>query len=233
MRQVPHYIIIGNGRMAYHCSEYFKLLNISFDQWHRALPFSRLDILLTKATHVLLLIGDDAIERFIGEHLFSKQKILIHFSGRLIAKNAFSAHPLMTFGPDLYSLQDYQRIPFIIEDHGPTFSELFPALSNPHFAIPPAQKPYYHALCVMANNFSTMLWQKFFDDMQEQFQISKSALLPYLEVTFNNLARNHQNALTGPLVRGDQETIDANLKALADGPFLKIYQAFVDVIPPK
>ena len=38
MRQVPRYLIIGNGRMAQYICHYFSALNLSFHQWSRKNP---------------------------------------------------------------------------------------------------------------------------------------------------------------------------------------------------
>ena len=46
------------------------------------------------------------------------------------------AHPLMTFGLDLYDLTTYRSIPFILDSGGTPFHELLPGLPNPSFTIP-------------------------------------------------------------------------------------------------
>jgi len=152
----------------------------------------------------------------------------LHFSGQLVTDMAYAAHPLMTFGPELYTLQDYQKIPWILEQGSPEFSELLPGLTNPHFCISKREKNYYHALCVMANNFTTLLWSKFFDEMDDRFQIPKENLLPILRRTVTNLCDDHKKVLTGPLARGDKSTIAANLKSLEGDAYAEVYRAFVD-----
>jgi hypothetical protein len=226
MRQVPHYLLIGDGRLARHLRHYMTLLALPCQQWHRrcATPLAEM---ITDASHVLLLISDKAIEPFIDEYPVVLNKPLIHCSGSLSSERAVGAHPLMTFGHELYDQATYQRIPFILEQPYTTLAEVLPGLPNPSFAIPPAMKAYYHGLCVMANNFTTLLWQKFFSEMERQWQIPVDHLTPYLQRTFDNIARDHRHALTGPLARGDQLTIDKNLTALADDPFFDVYAAFV------
>jgi hypothetical protein len=39
--------------------------------------------------------------------------------------------------------------------------------------------------------------------------------------------QNYQTALTGPLVRNDQKTLQKNLQALKHDPFEKIYENFI------
>lgn len=97
------------------------------------------------------------------------------------------------------------------------------------YSNPPSKKAYYHALCVMANNFTTLLWQKFFNEMTTAFNASLNDLKPYLKQTLLNIDSDYSNALTGPLKRQDLQTIKHNLDALEEDAFVKIYQAFVDV----
>ena len=109
----------------------------------------------------------------------------------------------MTFGPTLYSFDDYRSIPFVLDAGGRPFTDLFPDLPNPSYVIDAADRPYYHALCVMAGNFSTMLWLKLFDELERRFDIPASAAHPYLARVAANLVADGHQALTGPLARGD------------------------------
>ncbi|MCW5584207.1 MAG: DUF2520 domain-containing protein, partial [Gammaproteobacteria bacterium] len=153
MRQVPHYLIIGNGRAARHVQYYFSQLQLSYSSWSRYQPYAQLSCALDRATHVLLLISDNAIEHFIQEHLQNSQSIHIHFSGSLVTNNAYGAHPLMTFNESLYDLQHYQAIPFVLDHDAAPFEELLPGLPNQHVRLHKSLKPKYHALCVLSGNF--------------------------------------------------------------------------------
>ncbi|GGF89386.1 MULTISPECIES: Rossmann-like and DUF2520 domain-containing protein [Cysteiniphilum] len=235
MRQVSHslganpsYGIIGNGRLARHIQFYFKLINIPHTLWHRQQPESPEDI-LGQSDIILLAISDDAIDAFLNAHPRLNNKLCVHFSGALVSQHALSYHPLMTFSPELQDLDFYQNLFFVGEDNEPTFSTIFPQLTNPFIQIPQAKKAYYHALCVMANNFTTLLWQKFFNEMTTTFDASLNDLKPYLKQTLLNIDNDYNNALTGPLKRQDLQTIKRNLDALEDDSFIKIYQAFVEV----
>ena len=143
--------------------------------------------------------------------------------------NCHGAHPLMTFGHSKYKLSTYLRIPFILEEGGPPFSELLPGLRNESYAIPKEMKSYYHAICVLGGSFTTILWQKFFKELKGKFNLKKKIAYPYLEQIVENLIVKANKALTGPLDRDDQETIQANLEALKDDPYKKVYEAFVEI----
>jgi predicted short-subunit dehydrogenase-like oxidoreductase (DUF2520 family) len=42
-----------------------------------------------------------------------------------------------------------------------------------------------------------------------------------------NILLDPASALTGPLVRGDQQTLEKNLLALQEDPFQKVYESFI------
>lgn len=228
MRQVPQYLIIGNGRMARHFQYYLSLLNLPQSHWYRGQSLEDLEAAKSKATHILALISDRAIEIFIKEHLQNTQAIIIHCSGSLIINEAFGAHPLMTFGPSLYEDQQYQQIPFVIDANAPEFEKLLPGLSNPHARLDPSLKTKYHALCVLAGNFSCMLWQKMFRSFEQELKLPNAIGHSYLKQQTQNLLKNFESALTGPLTRNDETTINKNLNALHNDPFQKVYQSFVE-----
>lgn len=227
MRQVPTYLIIGNGRVARHFRHYLSSLSIVNFFWDRRQDQALLAPLLERASHVLLLVSDNAIEQ-LAQGLETRA-MKIHFSGALVTPHAFGAHPLMTFGSDLYAPEKYKGITFVTDKGAPDFSALLPGLSNPHAELDPALKARYHALCVMAGNFSCLLWQKLFDDFAGTMGLPSETAHPYLSQQAENLIRDYKTALTGPLARGDEATIARNLAALDGDPFQKIYRDFVAV----
>ena len=234
MRQVPTLDatplgIVGNGRVARHFRHYVDLLGLSVCAWSRRMQASSPPDALASCRTVLLLIRDAAIDPFIEAWPALQEKRLVHCSGSLVTAAAEGAHPLMTFGPTLYDLADYRAMPFVLDAGGTPFSELFPDLPNPSFMIPAAERPYYHALCVMAGNFSTILWVKLFDELQRRFGMPASAAHPYLARVAANVMADAGRALTGPLARRDAQAIAANLTALEGDPFHSVYAAFTRV----
>ncbi len=229
MKSKQEYAIIGNGRLAKHLCHYFSLMKIEFSHWYLELESNLLKECLTNADIVLLAITDSAIESFAEENRkFLKDKIVIHFSGALVTDKAIGCHPLMTFSEELYDLELYSSILFCLDDSSTKFSTLFPDLPNPHIIIPNRLKPYYHALCVLANNFTCILWQKFYDEMITNFGAEPGNLDVFLKKTTSNILNDYKTCLTGPLVRNDLETIKKNITSLNLDPFKKVYQSFVD-----
>jgi len=210
MRKPPKYVVIGNGRMATHMCYYLHGLSIQYQNWCREDGLSRLGVLLSDATHILVLITDNQIDSFIRHAIIPSHNHLtiVHFSGCLQSELAYSAHPLQTFArKQPYPSEEYQRIPFILEKASLPFDKLLPGLPNPHYYIDRKDKSYYHAMCVLANNVSTLLWQKFYVEMENRFGIAATDLKPFLERTLINVKQSKGAAMSGPIARGDVDTL--------------------------
>jgi len=228
--QVPELLLIGDGRLARHLTSYFEQLGLSHAAWSRRGKaegrFPELRTLVHSGTRALLAISDAAIEPFVSSHPELRDAIRVHFSGRLVTPLAIGAHPLFSFASALYTRDLYERIPFVIDKGAPPLDSLIPGLPNPAFFIDPDRRPRYHALCVLAGNFTTLLWRKFFFELDSEFGIAPEQALPYLESVTRALARPGA-PLSGPLSRGDHATIQQNLEALQGDPFGDVYRAFL------
>jgi hypothetical protein len=255
------YGIVGDGKVASHFAHYFKLLNLPYRQWSRkrnphVLPEQHLEA----CSVILLLVSDPAIvelaERFRNQPDLAE---IYHFSGALVTPHAKGAHPLMTFGPELYELDDYRKIPFVLEEAGQEdskeackedskeackedskdaraqgrFKVLFPTLPNPLYSIQSHEKARYHALCAMAGSFTGFLWAKLFTELQDRFGITPQAAVPFLLQLSKNLAAHpneSQRFFTGPIARGDYKTIEKHLHALEGDSYRGVYEAFCQTV---
>lgn len=224
------YLIIGSGRVAKHISYYFQLLQISFSSWDRSQDPHALARKVQSASHVLLAISDTALEGFYRQHLAGHDKTVIHFSGAHNFEDMISAHPLMTFGVDLYDLSFYKKIHFTLTGTD-SLQDIFPAFTNSFSVLSAEQKPLYHALCVVGGNFSSLLIAKMMNGLAKM-NIPHDAAHTYIDKVVSNTFSNPEKALTGPIVRKDIETIKANLDAIKDDPYNEIYQAFLKTYWP-
>lgn len=234
---MKNYAILGGGRLARHFSHYFQLSEIPHFCWTRdsRSDFNSFDVVdaelrlkttIKDADCVLLLVSDTAIAGVLRQYPFLHEKQLVHCSGALSFPGVACVHPLMTFSADLYDLQIYQSVPFMLED-GYGFSELFPELSNPHFCVPLEEKAKYHACCVMAGNFAQILWKGVADRFENEFDLPSESLKPYLNQVLANFLAAPDSSLTGPLARHDQATIERNIQSLKADPMQDLYRAFV------
>ncbi|MFP4005074.1 MAG: hypothetical protein ACLFV8_14975, partial [Alphaproteobacteria bacterium] len=161
---MPVYGLLGSGRLARHLAFYFRTEGLPVRRWARraerefntvdpadcADAEERLRAAVADCSHILMLLSDDAIAPFVERHGFLREKILIHCSGAQSISGLNGAHPLMTFGPELYGPERYRAVPFVTDAEGLSFPDLFPGLPNPHYALPAEKKALYHAYCVIS-----------------------------------------------------------------------------------
>lgn len=236
-RPEVHYAILGDGRLARHMRHYLELEGYTTSAWARNAqsPFNsdsqadaeqRLRNTLGGADRVLMLVADDALAPLLRQYPFLHQHRLLHCAGALSIPGVIGAHPLMTFGNTLYAAEDYQAIPFMVEE-GHDFVELFPGLPNPSYAIATEHKALYHALCVMAGNFPQLLWQTVGTRLQGELGVPSQALGAYLQRSLDNFLDDPDGALTGPLARHDHATLNRNITALGASPLAGLFESFV------
>lgn len=85
--------------------------------------------------------------------------------------------------------------------------------------IPAGKKPAYHAAAVMSSNFPVVL-ASVAGHLMHEIGIPESSAYQAVESLIAGAVANMKNAvpddaLTGPVVRGDPETVDKHLRALA------------------
>lgn len=226
------YLVIGNGKVAKHWMHYLSLEKIPFQNWSRQ---SRIDFPknLNKFRSVFVLISDSAIAEFAQTHLQNSKIPLIHFSGAHSLDGIIDLHPLMTFGPDLYLIEDYRKIKFVsakIE----SLDQVLPELANLFKIqkISPDQKALYHALCVIAGNFPTLMWQSLIEPFGH-LGLSTETWGLLAEQSLKNFLNSPGQSLTGPIARKDEFTLQKNKEALQNLPELqRLYESFIEVYHP-
>lgn len=224
------FLIVGAGKLAKHLNHYLSLLELSPLQWDRSQDPHLLRTKISESSHILLAISDSALENFYRKNLAGLDKTVVHFSGALAFPEMIAAHPLMTFGPELYERELYFRIHFILT--GATrLEEALPGLPNASSVLAAEHKAFYHALCVLGGNFPVVLWEKMLTGF-DQLGISHESARVYLETVLHNTLHSPTTALTGPLARRDKTTVIKNIEALENDPFQKIYFDFADIVAP-
>jgi predicted short-subunit dehydrogenase-like oxidoreductase (DUF2520 family) len=227
--------IAGDGRVARHLRDYFRLKQIPFREWsRRAEAEARVPAAheaLSGCAVVLILLKDSAIEnwfRAFENNLSGARPIFVHFSGTLRVEGVEAWHPLMSFAKaQTYDLKTYESLAFVGSRGAKPFEEVFPELRNPHYTLSEGQRAFYHALCVLAGNFSVMLWRKLFEGFELELGLPRDAAYPYMAQVFANTISNPVDALTGPLQRKDTSTLNADLRALDSDSFRGVFEAFV------
>jgi 2-dehydropantoate 2-reductase len=244
MRQVPtqtgrpaHHLLVGSGKISRHFAKYFAELGLACEVWKTPRSFSPDFFRNLHATHVWILVSDHAIEEVTSRirsglaefgALPEDEPLFLHASGATQVVGVLGAHPLMTFGANLYDLETYRRIPFVVENRfdGGTASEALGGLPNLAVFLDPEKRALYHSLVSVAGNFPALLWAEVFERFENELGLSRDLLAPFLFRTLGNVISSGDDALTGPLVRGDHATLKSHRVALAGTPLSPIYSAF-------
>jgi 2-dehydropantoate 2-reductase len=235
------YGFVGDGRLSRHWRHYFTSLGIPWKLWSRKLarPNGKPGVAPVEALAgcptILLAVSDDAIAPVMARLKAEgfEDRRFVHFCGGRSFAGALGTHPLMSFATALYEPAFYRDIPVFVDqdaahpDATTEFRALFPRLPNPCFPLKTEDKAYYHALCALAGGFSAVLWRDFFNAMATRFGAPREALAAYPRRIAENVIASSDGALTGPVARGDSETIDAHLAALDGTALAGVYQAFI------
>jgi predicted short-subunit dehydrogenase-like oxidoreductase (DUF2520 family) len=94
------------------------------------------------------------------------------------------------------------------------------------FALADDRRALYHAGAAIASNFLVTLYRAA-AQLFEQADAPPAALVPLMERTIANGFE-----LTGPIARGDWETVDRHLVALAGGELEPLYRALAEATRP-
>lgn len=233
-----HPLILGSGKVARHLHHYLNLKNIPHDHWPSARVLSdEFYRLASKASFIWILVSDRAIEALYQEISKKLTKMdFVHASGGLSIPGVHTLHPLMTFGPELYELAHYEKTPFTVieeevRDEPQALVSFFEHLPNPKHSISATVRGLYHADCVMLANFPQILWSGVLAQIANQVSEAPEQFIPLLEQSVENFLKYGDQALTGPLVREDQVTIEKHMNVLGRSPLGKLYQAFVQYYP--
>ncbi len=134
-------------------------------------------------------------------------------------------HPLQTVASPEQGLTALRGVAFAIDGEGPAvlWAERIAALLDGRaLRIAPERRPLYHAAAVMASNYAVALVDAAVILMSaagvEEDQALR-AIDPLARASLHNaLTLGPTKALTGPIERGDMETVSAHLRALAQEP---------------
>ena len=219
-------LVIGRGRVARQLARYFDQMGIGFSTWHRGLSPEELYTKAVPAHRVLMAISDNAITSFIDENQeVFREKFIVHFSGTQFDERALGFHPLAAITGELPI--DFKQVTFQGITAENEFRKALPMFDNAYRQLTPDQMHLYHALCVLGANCSSLLWKNFYEQMQK-IEMPKSALDQFVQNVTANVVADPEKCVTGPLVRGDHQTVNLNLAALEKFPALKnVYQAFL------
>ncbi|MBD3413268.1 MAG: DUF2520 domain-containing protein [Candidatus Aminicenantes bacterium] len=208
-------------------------------------PFTDNKRAAKNAEIIILCVPDDQIKDVVTElsSLSFQNKFVFHCSGLLSSQildplqktGALTAsiHPVQSFPKKGRRTDLFHHIYFGVEGMETaqkTARKMVKQLGGHSFMLQPDKKPLYHTACTLASNHFVVLLEMA-GHLLRKTEIDKNLqnkiLLPLVEGTLRNIEKNTlSGSLTGPVSRGDLETLKSNLKSLQKHPsILKIYKA--------
>ncbi|HEX5435988.1 MAG TPA: DUF2520 domain-containing protein [Gemmatimonadaceae bacterium] len=201
---------------------------------------------LREAGVVLVAVRDAQIDEAVAELVAAglmPGAVVLHLSGSAQPESFGTlrerGNPCGTFHP-LLPLADPSRAPALFRgawigidgDAGArrTACALAARLGAHTLEIPAGEKARYHAAAVMASNFPVVLLalaERLLRSTGVDAETAHSALRPLFHAAAENVgAQGAARALTGPVVRGDAQTVRAHLDALrSDAEMADVYRA--------
>ncbi len=188
-----------------------------------------------EASVVFLTVQDRFItpvcEQLAAAGAVGNGQMVAHVSGSLTSEflqpaagqgaAVFSLHPLQSIADPVAALQVLTGSYFCFEGDEtayPLAGRLVAALEGRLLRIAAADKPLYHAAAVAASNFFIALEYLAISMLQKigiGEEDAREMLLPLIRGSLENLAlKGPVDALTGPIVRGDHQTIAGHLQVL-------------------
>jgi len=180
---------------------------------------------------IFVTTPDDTIVSVVSEIQWHRGQSVVHCSGALSTDILESAkkpgaqvgafHPLQTFAGVKQAIENIPGSTFAVEAEEPllsTLKDIATALDGHWIELKANDKVAYHAAAVIACNYLVTL-VKLATDLWQSFNIPQSqatqALLPLIRGTIHNIdIVGIPQCLTGPIARGDIETIKKHLDAL-------------------
>lgn len=183
---------------------------------------------------ILLSIPDDVLAQVViglaSTNAVSPGTFVLHLSGRYgievlrplteLGCLPLALHPVMTFTGTSIDLNRLSACPFGVTTHPtlrPVAETLVMEMGGEPVWVPEENRSLYHAaLTLGANNLMTLVNQT--SELLESAGITNPEALvaPLLSASLDNALRNGDSALTGPIVRGDAQTVREHLRVLAN-----------------
>lgn len=206
--------------------------------------YRTLDSLVKASDTLFITVPDDTIKQVwdcIADMELSGYTVC-HFSG-LLSSSVFSGieqtgaagcsvYPMYAFSDRFTSYLSFSKVCLTMEGEPKTFQKmkkLFEGLGHKVLTIKSRDKVKYHAAAVMASNEMLGLMQASMDllsDCDLSEQDSMLLLRPLVEGNIRAmLDKGCVEAMTGPVERGDAETVKKHLEALQGTEEGAIYQA--------
>ncbi|MEP7088408.1 MAG: DUF2520 domain-containing protein [Gemmatimonadota bacterium] len=246
----PRVFVVGAGRAGRALAHAMRVAGVDVLGLHGRregidITWGTLPSSLETATVVLVTVRDAELEGALTELAsasLSSEVVVLHASGsaepaaldhlRALGHPCGTFHPLLPLSDPTRATEQLKRAWIGIdgdEDARAASRTLATAIGARVLEIPAGEKARYHAAAVFVSNFPVVLMSvgmRLLKLAGIQDDSARSALGMLLTAAAQNAsAMPPAQALTGPVVRGDVETVRAHLAALAATPeILELYR---------
>ena len=185
-------------------------------------PVLPADEVTTRADVVLVAVPDDLIHDVAHTLPLTSAQYVVHLSGAHglgplagLAAMPVALHPSMTFPGGAVMLDGIMFTATAPDEVRPMVERLVKALGAQLQWVADEQRARYHAgLTHGANHLTTLLTQAVGVLREAGVADPAATLRPLLAATLDNTLRSGHHALTGPIARGDVDTVAAHLSVL-------------------
>ncbi len=189
---------------------------------------------------IFITTKDDAIKKVAEKlHELYPEAHLVHTSGAhssriLPGKRRASLHPMQSFADPQKAIEGIKETLFTLEGTKETVKlceRLLNRLKLKYAVINEKDKVLYHIAACIASNYLVTLFAKALECIQKSGVEKELGTEGLLNLSFGTLKNIREkgipHALTGPIARGDKETIKLHLKALKEHPELFRFYTFL------
>ncbi len=203
--------------------------------------YTSMDTLASDCDVIFLTVPDGAIAQ-VWEQLKAMQirdKLVCHCSGVYSSSifsdieaygcSGYSIHPLLAISDKETAYRELSNALFTMEGQGAAreaLADLLRGCGNRVIYLQEKDKPRYHAAAVLASNLVLALAQTAMEELMQcgfSRKDAQQALAPFMQANTAHLSvQSIEDALTGPVERGDAQTVRMHLDTL-EGENREIY----------
>lgn len=201
-----------------------------------AQSYESIDALVCDSDIVFITTNDDNIgiikDKLIKEvNANLKNKLIVHMSGghssdilielKQYGSYIYSMHPLQSFSNINTSVENLETTVFTIEGSDEKIhilEDLLNKTNNKYFQIDTNNKELYHVSACVVSNFLVTLIDLGLDFLKQigiDEENGLDAIMPLIKGTIDNIEHfGTKDSLTGPIARGDINTIKSHLNSI-------------------
>lgn len=172
---------------------------------------------------------ENVVQKIVDLKVDLNHKMFVHTSGahpsdllkdlKEFEAHIFSIHPLQSFSSIDKAVKDLEMTYFAYESKSEILLEWLKKHTSNILVLKPEDKVKYHlAACVFSNYLVTLM--DFGNQMLSDLSLDvagMTAMYPLIQATLSNILNSSpKEALTGPIKRGDINTLEKHLKVLND-----------------